>query len=142
MTDGRADLEAKPEYGGALYNARMKDEPLWTAPTSGDADPLREAAQAYIDWRDQRLAQWNAVARHDHEHGMTPCPEWDELTSEPFDKDQQLDDAIRAALAAPPSPVGLDEPTQLARAFDMVREAIEENESASRLSSTGGEPTP
>src|SRR6266511_1913679 len=61
---------------------------------------VEEAAQAYIDWRDKRLGQWQAVAAHDHEHGMTPCPEWDELTSEPFDKDQELDDAIRAALTA------------------------------------------
>ena len=64
---------------------------------------LREAATAYIDWRDRRRAQWAAVVKHDHKHGMTPCPEWDVLTSEPFDIDQRLDDGIRAALAATPA---------------------------------------
>lgn len=64
-----------------------------------DAPSLRAAVQAYLDWRDQRAAQWDAVAIHDHEHGMTPCPEWDELTNEPFDVDQRLDDRLRAALA-------------------------------------------
>ena len=61
---------------------------------------LVEAAQAYIDFRDRRLAQWAAVATHKHTCGTVPCPEWDVLTSEPFDIDQRLDDAIRAALDA------------------------------------------
>ena len=64
-----------------------------------ELERLRGAVKAYLDWRDERLAQWEAVAKCGHEHGVDPCPEWDTLTSEPFDKDQELDDAMRQALA-------------------------------------------
>jgi len=75
----------------------------WLAKASALDDEtlaLLEAARAYIDFRDRRLAQWAAVATHKHACGTVPCPEWDVLTSEPFDIDQRLDDAIRAALDA------------------------------------------
>jgi len=63
-------------------------------------DRLREAAQAYIDWRDRRLALWEAVVRCGHTDPF--CPEMLAVRDSPLDKDAKYDDAIRAALAAQP----------------------------------------
>ena len=64
------------------------------------AEPMArvvEAARAYLAWRDERLAKWEAFVKVDNDLGS---PEWVALHDEPFDIDQRLDGAIRDALAA------------------------------------------
>lgn len=65
-------------------------------------DPLVEvaaAARAYLDYRDARLAAWNALATCGHDE-KTNCPEWEAVHSEPFDRDVEVDTVIRQALQA------------------------------------------
>ena len=95
-------LLAHPDAARAVAAALIPDS--LDRERAESAPSLRAAAQAYLDWRDKRAAQWDAVAHHDHEHGSGPCSEWDELVNEPFDIDQRLDDAIRAALRATDTP--------------------------------------
>jgi hypothetical protein len=67
----------------------------------------RKPVQTYIDWRDKRRAQWEAVANCGHPAG-SDCPEFRIVQAESFDIDERLDDAIRSALSAL---AALDEPT-------------------------------
>ena len=65
-----------------------------------DAEELREAAKAYIDWRERRAGQWEALANCGHDIAVSAavCPEWRAVHDEPFDIDERLDDALRVAL--------------------------------------------
>jgi len=97
---GEDDRPLDPKEEWALDGERTVGDLRRLLALARDAEGLRKAATAYIDWRERRAGQWEALANCGHDIAVSAavCPEWRAVHDEPFDIDERLDDALRAAL--------------------------------------------